>query len=230
MLEQHGIATVGISLIREVTEKLRPPRALSCRFPLGRPLGRPDDAVFQHRVLEAAFALLAAEQGPVLADYPETIEQDLATGLSCPLPVRADDGAHPAVGEARGLVQAYRRSLAERGRTNVGRFATADEVPDVVRRFVLIAAGTTPAVAGIASSDLMPAASDVRAYYEEAALALVGGAPAAGQSDVWFFRNTRAGAALVEAWGRLRESDGPKGDWLYVVPKAFHPPREPPAA
>ena len=90
-------------MIREVTEKLRPPRALYCPFPLGRPLGRPDDAVFQHRVLDAAFALLEAERGPALVDFPETIEQEIETGMACPLPVRPTTARRPPSPRRAGL-------------------------------------------------------------------------------------------------------------------------------
>ena len=67
------MATTGISLVRENTAAMRPPRFLWVSFPLGRPLGVPGDAAFQRRVMLAALGLLEAEQGPVLADYPEDI-------------------------------------------------------------------------------------------------------------------------------------------------------------
>ena len=63
--------TTGISLVRENTMSMQPPRALWVSFPLGRPLGKPDDAGFQHRVIDAALNLLTKPSGPVLADYPE---------------------------------------------------------------------------------------------------------------------------------------------------------------
>ena len=79
-LEGDGLATTQISLIREHTERMRPPRALWVSFELGRPLGVPDDAAFQTRVVMAALDLLSAEEGPVLADFPEDAPQadDLA--------------------------------------------------------------------------------------------------------------------------------------------------------
>ena len=38
-IEAEGIPTVGISLLKEVTEKVRPPRTLFLRYPFGHPLG-----------------------------------------------------------------------------------------------------------------------------------------------------------------------------------------------
>lgn len=72
-LERQGIATVVIQLLREVAERVRPPRALFVPFPHGYPLGTPGDPKRQHAVLEAALRLLedAALQPPVLVDYVE---------------------------------------------------------------------------------------------------------------------------------------------------------------
>ncbi len=40
-IEQSGIPTIGISLVREYTEKVKPPRTLFLDWPLGHPLGEP---------------------------------------------------------------------------------------------------------------------------------------------------------------------------------------------
>jgi len=85
-LEREGISTTGISLVRENTASMQPPRALWVSFPLGRPLGKPGDAAFQHRVIDAALRLLNRTSGPVLEDYPEdapTVEVDHAP--ACPV-------------------------------------------------------------------------------------------------------------------------------------------------
>jgi len=57
-LEEAGIATVAISLIRPQTEHTKPPRALWVPFELGRPFGPPNDPPFQRRVILAALRLL----------------------------------------------------------------------------------------------------------------------------------------------------------------------------
>ena len=57
-LERQGIATVAIQLLREVAERVRPPRALCVPFPHGYPLGLPGDAPGQRRVIETALRLL----------------------------------------------------------------------------------------------------------------------------------------------------------------------------
>lgn len=71
-LERQGIATVAIQLLREVAEKVRPPRSLWVPFPHGYPLERPHDAARQHRVIEAALRLLEGPAGPpVLVDFSD---------------------------------------------------------------------------------------------------------------------------------------------------------------
>lgn len=44
IIEQAGIATIGLSLLKMVTRKVRPPRSLHVPFPFGYPLGKPNDA------------------------------------------------------------------------------------------------------------------------------------------------------------------------------------------
>ena len=71
-LEEEGVPTVAISLIRPQTENTKPPRALWVPFELGRPFGPPSDAAFQKRVILAALRLLERERGPVIIeDFPE---------------------------------------------------------------------------------------------------------------------------------------------------------------
>jgi hypothetical protein len=67
------VPTTQISLIREHTEVIKPPRALWVPFELGRPLGAPDDAAFQKQVLLAALTLLEASAGPILEDFPQNV-------------------------------------------------------------------------------------------------------------------------------------------------------------
>jgi len=70
-LERQSVATVAIQLLRDVAERVRPPRALFVPFRHGYPLDTPGDAKRQHAVLDAALRLLEDPQlrPPVLADY-----------------------------------------------------------------------------------------------------------------------------------------------------------------
>jgi len=68
-IEGKGISTVSISNLREVTEQIRPPRALLVPYPLGFPLGRPRDPALQHRIIAAALSLLPRNDVPVLETF-----------------------------------------------------------------------------------------------------------------------------------------------------------------
>lgn len=68
-IERQGIATVSITLLREVAELIAPPRALFVPFPMGYPLGLPNDPGIQHRVIAAALRLLTRMDLPVLECY-----------------------------------------------------------------------------------------------------------------------------------------------------------------
>src|ERR1700744_2302950 len=72
MLEERGFSTVAIASVRAQAEKPPPTRALWTTSQLGRPLGEPENASFQRRVLLAALSLLERTDGPViLEDFTE---------------------------------------------------------------------------------------------------------------------------------------------------------------
>ena len=68
-VEREEIATVSISLLREVTLAVRPPRALFVPFRMGFPLGRPHDPELQHRVIAEALRLLEREDVPLVEEF-----------------------------------------------------------------------------------------------------------------------------------------------------------------
>ena len=70
-LERRGVSTVALQLLREVAERVRPPRALFVPFLHGFPLDAPEAPDRQHAVIEAALRLLedATLSAPALVDY-----------------------------------------------------------------------------------------------------------------------------------------------------------------
>ena len=66
-LERRGIVTASISLLPEITAKVRPPRALVVPYPLGFPFGRPDDPSLQRRILRAVLGLVERRDVPLVA-------------------------------------------------------------------------------------------------------------------------------------------------------------------
>lgn len=197
---------------------MRPPRALYADFPLGRPLGRPNDPPFQRSVLEAALALGDRPNGPVLERFPDVIVDEAEQPLACPLPPRIDLESPPAVDEAKALRGAYDRAVAaNHGRTVVGRVVGPDGVPDAVAGLIRIAEGTPPREAGL-PADPAQTVMDVRAYYEEAAVALSGHVPAARSAETWFYHHTEAGKTVMAARQALKAAGAPFPVWFYMAP------------
>jgi D-proline reductase (dithiol) PrdB len=63
-VEAVGIATIGITLQKEVTLKVRPPRALYLRYPFGHPMGEPFRPSQQRAILLDALAGLESIRVP----------------------------------------------------------------------------------------------------------------------------------------------------------------------
>lgn len=127
-LEQAGIATVQISLIREHTVALHAPRALWVPFMLGRPFGAPNDSAFQTRVLTSALELLTRTEGPVLEDFLDEAPADVLApaieGLICPVsfPKLATEGSiADRLAEEIGQLQAWHGlAMQARQKTKLG--------------------------------------------------------------------------------------------------------------
>lgn len=70
VIEKAGIPTVCLSLLREVTEQVQPPRALFVPYGMGYPLAEPKNAELQHRIIRSALALLESRDPlPLLRDF-----------------------------------------------------------------------------------------------------------------------------------------------------------------
>lgn len=216
-IEAAGIATVGISLVREQAENTKAPRLLHCQFPLGRPLGKPDDAVFQRGVLERAFELLPRTDVPVLVDHPDEIQDQTEKPASCPMPARESADLAPAVDEANGLRSAYDRNLEATGRTLVGRKADAGGIGELLATFIRLGEGATLDDVGWTGPDLHGASHDIRAYYEEAAIQLAD-TTGARQIETWLYQTTEAGAVIRAAQQALKDAEVDHGIWFYVAP------------
>jgi D-proline reductase (dithiol) PrdB len=67
-VEAEGIPTIGISILKEVTEKVRPPRTVFLRYPFGHPRGEPFNVAQQRTILLDALSGLETitEPGTIL--------------------------------------------------------------------------------------------------------------------------------------------------------------------
>jgi hypothetical protein len=185
--------------VREHTEVVRPPRALWVTFELGRPLGIPDDAPFQRRVVKAVLDLLAHTDGPLIADYPEHVEEPADfSGWACPInlaPAQVDSLA----AEIDRLATWHDRALAAQGRTTVG--VSGLDMPAAGALVTEALDGALPP-----AQALKEAIDDLRAYYLEAASAFPDpGTPATRKR--WFWEETRLAQAMLGLQPRLAASD-----------------------
>lgn len=204
-LEEEGVATVAISLIRPQTENTKPPRALWVPFELGRPFGPPNDPAFQKRVLLAALRLLESDSGPVIIeDFAEddprarpdpAWQKPRITALSADrTPAALAAGLEAEIPQ---LAEAYRRWLGQHGRTTVG----LSGLPmDAIGRYVggWLRGETLASPRDGFSAVLMLrfAVDDLKAFYLEAAAAGIG-KPSSRQLGDWFWNDTAAGASII---------------------------------
>jgi hypothetical protein len=216
ILEANGVATTSISLVREHTEAVKPPRALFVPFPFGHALGRPNDPVLQHRVLRAALDLFAAPSGPVLHDFPEDPgDQPPAPRQASAIPAAANVATDPVV-EVSELVDRHAQWLGKSdGRTAFGLSGVpAARFDDVVRFLQRFADGSDADMPARPASVALPAfirwcADDLKTLAFESYMAMT---PEAGGDEIarWFWGTTAAGQLLRRVRDRLDASDDPK--------------------
>ncbi|HEY7254527.1 MAG TPA: hypothetical protein VIG37_28825 [Methylomirabilota bacterium] len=217
-LETAGIATTSISMVREHTEKVKPPRALFVPFPFGHALGRPNDPDLQHRVLRATLDLLAEPAGPVLRDFPdeaEPVDQPAAPTQASAITPASAIPEDPALETSQ--MRQYHAQWLDRhgGRTAFGLAGIpATHFRGVVRFLQAFAAGEDADLEERSAEVPLPnfiryCADDWKALYFEARLAMK---PSAGGDEVarWFWGETAAGQVLRRVRDRLDASEDPR--------------------
>ena len=68
-IENRGIPTASITMLPDITRKIRPPRALAVPYPLGFPLGEANNPDLQTEILLALMDLLNRDDVPVLEEF-----------------------------------------------------------------------------------------------------------------------------------------------------------------
>lgn len=216
-LEDEGVPTVAISLIRPHTEKVRNPRSLWVPFELGRPMGTPNDAAFQKRVLAAALGMLEARPGPVmLEDFPE----DAPDAVDLPgwrppyeLPHVAPDMSDYAALSAALLTEVavvapwHERFVAATRRSTVG--VAGMRIEECVRYMAAFLTGAPPA----SPDPTMPAVQvlrfaidDVKAFHLEA-MSAAPGLPSSRQMVDWFWDRSLAARTILALRNALTASE-----------------------
>ena len=217
-LEDEGIATTGISLVRVNTERMELPRFLWVPFELGRPFGAPHEPDFQRRVLRAALGLLERGDGPVvLEDFPDdapVADDDDGGGWSCPVSfgtagTAGDDAglAGEVLAELRRLAPWQEAYAARRGRSAPAASGLSHE--QIVRGLSELAGGANDP--SVATNLPLPewvrlGCDDLRTWYMEAAQGRPGRATSLELRD-WFWRETALARLIGAAAVRLAGSE-----------------------
>ena len=217
-IEAEGIATVALASVWGQVQRSHPPRALFCEFPLGRPLGRPNDPELHHRVLAAAFELLDREEGPVLDRFDEVITDGSAQPDVCPLPPRSDADVPAALDELLALRPAWERARAANGGRTSLQHVGVDGLDKVVSAMLAVVDDGTPWKEAGMPAHPHDAMVDLRGFYEEAAVALAEHVPAARQAEAWFFERTEAGALVLKFRQALQDQGAGFATWFYTTP------------
>jgi hypothetical protein len=196
-------------LIRDHTERIKPPRALWVPFDLGRPIGAPDNPEFQTRVVRAALELLESSSGPVLKDFPDDEPEDTPPEmpLACPVSFAAQVSELDAEGEllqafqaeVEGLRNWYDVAVQQRGRTTAD---TTGMSPEGVAGFIAaFARGEEPdnPLSDVSiGTALKMASEDLKAYYNESITAQPGRSRDSMSLANWFWGETAAARVLNE--------------------------------
>jgi hypothetical protein len=209
-VEEAGVPTVCISLVRPHTEKMKPPRALWVAFEFGRPMGPPDNSSFQRKVLLAALNLLEASGGPLLQDFPDDAPElpDEGKVLECPdnFYQFAADAIEPRdLGEAlrREIVAMrpwYDTAVAGRKRTTLGISCLEPEaLGGFIYSFVKGECPENPRKDLSIIYSLKSAVEDLKAYYAEGITFPPGQAGVSSRVfQDWFWDQTIAGKVILE--------------------------------
>ena len=210
-LEDEGLPTVAVSVIRLQSERLGNPRSLWVPFELGRPLGAPNNAVFQKHVIRSALELLEAPSGPVLlVDYPHedpsAADRDdwfppFNFAESIPNPSDGVQFAAALEDEMQTLAPLHRAFVAATRRSMVGESGMDIEG---CRRFFLAYLADPAATAAANPMTWVPwVVDDLRYYYLEAMLSAYPVIPSSRQLEGWFWDRTVLARGLLALRSKL---------------------------
>ncbi len=232
-MEEEGLSTTQISLVREHSVAIKPPRALWVPYELGRPLGQPNDPDFQKRVLRACLGLLDAESGPVLEDYAEEVlveaKEDEMVGMSCPIdlpppPIDGNELTQSLLREISQIAPWYELAVSQRGRTTVG--ISGLEIQDAAQlltEYVENPDTRSPRAEMEMGPLLKLVSEDLKAFYSEAVSAQPGMSSSLAAEN-WLFNETALGKILWKF--REEHTDDPDSYTQYLARRSLIPDRQ----
>ena len=213
---------MALSLVPQQAKKIAPPRVLSVPFILGRPFGSPEDASFQHRVLDAALGLFTQTDSPIFSEFFEEAPEisESPEEWACPVSFNEE--------EERGLLANVKNEIAllkpwfEKRKTIFGRTSFGisdfdlDDLAPFIHTFLSDEQDSKPD-----SSKLKLATDDLNAFYLEAALQQ----PSASEISAfenWYWNETAAGELVKKVALHCQKSLDPglqKTAKLLIVPE-----------
>ena len=204
--ESSGFSTVLVGFVKEHLQAIKPPRALWLDFPMGRPLGKPNDPEYQKKIIRSAFDLFNESSGPVLRDFPDVIPvKDGRMGYALPVDLvinKKDIGnidllVEEVKAEIKNLGPEYKKALSFRGRTTVG--ASEMMVSDYIDYISLFVKGEIPKSPrkGIGPVPLLKlVVEDLQAYYTET-ITFKDKIDDFEKIGTWFWEETKAGRLIL---------------------------------
>ena len=214
--ESYGFSTVLVGFVKEHIQAIKPPRALWLNFPMGRPLGKPNDAEYQKKVIRSAFSLFDSSSGPVLEDFPDIIPvKNGRMGYALPVELvmkkneigDVDIILKEIENEIQDLKQAYDNAISDRGRTTVGasEMSISDFAPFIVS-FLKDDIPKSPRKGLGAIPQLKLVVEDLQAYYTEA-VTHRDGIDDFEKIGSWFWEKTKAGRLILSLEAVSLESE-----------------------
>ncbi|GAA6210180.1 hypothetical protein NBRC116601_34730 [Cognatishimia sp. WU-CL00825] len=205
-LEEEGIATTVVGLLRELIERAAPPRAIWVPFEMGRPLGNPFDRDTQMSVMKAALGLLDRQDGPgIIEDFDGDISKKTSDWKPAVVTSRTDapasdiDAFRVALAAELETVAPHRAAALQRlGRSSFGNSALLiEKINELLLSYLAEAPIENP------NEDFSPlltlrfAMDDIKTFYFEAAVSETSSPQSVPMED-WFWKHTVAGQLLIE--------------------------------
>ena len=213
---------MALSLVPQQAKKIAPPRVLSVPFILGRPFGSPEDASFQHRVLDAVLELFNQTDSPIFSEFSEEAPEIRESPEEWVCPVSFNKEKEESLLENVKNEIALLKPWFERRKTVFGKtsFGISDVDLEDLAPFIH-AFFSEEQNSKSDSSRLKLATDDLNAFYLEAALQQ----PSASEISAfenWYWNETAAGELVKKVAIHCQKSLDPglqKTAKLLIVPE-----------
>ncbi len=218
-IEETGLPTVTVALIKEHAQRVKPPRTLWVPFPFGFALGNPDDPPFQQKVLSAALGLLSENDTPVLAEFPDDADAPPVLLQASAAQVDAANRDGDPADEVTALRGYYERWVDEHeGRTMVGLSGVPQRQFRGLVRYLQAFADEEDAAYDRIPDGIEPvrflrlASDDLKAFFMEARFSQ---RPNDRDDELqrWFWSETAMGNLIASVASRLAEQGNEQAAW-----------------